>query len=277
MDIRYAVHPEHAAIMDTTELRQNFLIQDLFARQRLNMVYSYNDRLIVGGICPGEKPMGLNIDAKIIGGEYLLERRELGVINVGGAGTITVDGKVLPIAQRDGGYIGMGARSVVFSSDDPRQPAKFYFNSAPAHAVFPAMVIKFSEADTVVLGDSSTANQRTIRKFIHPGGVRSCQLVMGMTSLEAGSVWNTMPTHTHERRMEAYFYFGLPDDQVVFHFMGEPNETRHLIVRQEEAVLSPSWSIHSGVGTSNYTFIWGMAGENQIFDDMDGVPMSAIK
>ncbi|MGW8193274.1 MAG: 5-dehydro-4-deoxy-D-glucuronate isomerase [Desulforhopalus sp.] len=277
MDIRYAVHPEHAAVMDTTALRKNFLIQNLFAREQLNIVYSYNDRLIVGGVCPGNKAMPLDIDEKIIGGAYLLERREMGVINVGGAGTVAVDEKVSQVAHKDGLYIGKGAKKVIFSSDDPQQPAKFYFNSAPAHAPFPTTAIKFAEAEPVVLGDADTSNHRTIRKFIHPAGVKSCQLVMGMTTLETGSVWNTMPTHTHERRMEAYFYFDMPDDQVVFHFMGEPGETRHVIVRQDEAVLSPSWSIHSGAGTSSYTFIWGMAGENQVFDDMDGVAMSEMK
>lgn len=276
MDIRYAVHPEHAAVMDTAELRENFLIQDLFAAGQFNMVYSYNDRLIVGGVSP-EKAMALMIDPKIIGGDYLLERREMGVINVGGAGSITVDDEVFLIAHKDGLYIGMGAKDIVFSSDDPKQPAKFYINSAPAHTTYPTVAAKFSEAEPVVLGDAATSNSRTIRKYIHPNGIKSCQLVMGMTTLETGSVWNTMPTHTHERRMEAYFYFDLPEDQVAFHFMGEPTETRHLIVRQDEAVLSPSWSIHSGAGTSNYTFIWGMAGENQVFDDMDGVAMSELK
>lgn len=276
MDIRYAVHPEHAAVMDTAELRDNFLIQDLFTAGQFNMVYSYNDRLIVGGVSP-EKAMTLDIDPKIIGGEYLLERREMGVINVGGTGSVTVDDEVFSIAHKDGLYIGMGAKNIVFSSDDPEQPAKFYFNSAPAHTTYPTVAAKFSEAEPVELGDKATSNLRTIRKYIHPDGIKSCQLVMGMTTLETGSVWNTMPTHTHERRMEAYFYFDLPGDQIAFHFMGEPSETRHLIVRQEEAVLSPSWSIHSGAGTSNYTFIWGMAGENQIFDDMDGVAMSELK
>lgn len=276
MEIRHAVHPEHAAAMDTAELRENFLIQDLFEGNRLNMVYSYNDRLIVGGICP-VKMMTLDIDPKIIGSTYLLERREMGAINVGGSGSITVDDKVFSIAHKDGLFIGMGARNITFSSDDPEQPAKFYINSAPAHAAFPTVAAKFSEAAPVVLGDTATSNSRTIRKYIHPEGIKSCQLVMGMTTLEKGSVWNTMPVHTHGRRMEAYFYFEIPDDQVVFHFMGEPSETRHIIVRQEEAVLSPSWSIHSGAGTSSYTFIWGMAGENQAFNDMDGVPMSELQ
>jgi 4-deoxy-L-threo-5-hexosulose-uronate ketol-isomerase len=276
MDIRYAVHPEHAAVMDTAELRENFLIQDLFAVGQFNMVYSYNDRLIVGGVSP-EKAIALEIDPKIIGGKYLLERREMGVINVGGPGSITIDGEVFSIAHKDGLYIGMGAKDIQFASDDPSQPAKFYFNSAPAHKTFPTAAAKFSEAEPVVLGEIATSNSRTIRKYIHPDGIKSCQLVMGMTTLDTGSVWNTMPTHTHERRMEAYFYFDLPSDQMAFHFMGEPTETRHLIVRQEEAVLSPSWSIHSGAGTSNYTFVWGMAGENQAFDDMDGVAMSELK
>jgi len=276
MEIRYAVHPEHVAVMDTSELCDNFLIQNLFATESLNMVYSYNDRLIVGGVCP-EKAMALDIDPQIIGGKYLLERREMGVINVGEPGAISVDGQVFQIAHKDGLYIGMGAKNIIFSSDDPAQPAKFYFNSAPAHKIFPTVAAKFSEAQPVVLGDSATSNHRTIRKYIHPDGIQSCQLVMGMTTLETGSVWNTMPTHTHERRMEAYFYFDMPEDQIVFHFMGEPNETRHLVVRQDEAVLSPSWSIHSGAGTSHYTFIWGMAGENQAFDDMDAVLMSELK
>lgn len=276
MEIRYATHPEHAAAMDTEELRENFLIQDLFIKDSCKMVYSYNDRLIVGGIMP-EKPVSLNIDPKIIGGDHLLERREMGVINVGGKGEITVDGTVFEIEHKDGLYIGMGSREILFTSKDASQPAKFYFNSAPAHMAYPTTAAKFSEAEPVVLGDQSTSNHRTIRKYIHPDGIKSCQLVMGMTTLETGSIWNTMPTHTHVRRMEAYFYFDLADDQAVFHFMGEPGETRHLVVRQEESVLSPSWSIHSGAGTSNYTFIWGMAGENQVFDDMDGVKMSDLK
>jgi len=276
MDIRYAVHPDHAAVMDSAELRENFLIQDLFTAGQFKMVYSYNDRLIVGGVC-SDRPMALDIDPKIIGSEYLLERREMGVINVGDSGTITVDDKVFSIPHKDGLYIGMGARNVSFNSDNPEQPSKFYINSAPAHTTYPTLAARFSDADSVVLGDAAGSNHRTIRKFIHPGGIRSCQLVMGMTTLETGSVWNTMPTHTHERRMEAYFYFDVPEDQIAFHFMGEPAETRHIIVRQEEAVLSPSWSIHSGAGTSSYTFIWGMAGENQVFDDMDGVPMFELR
>lgn len=276
MEIRYATHPDHAAAMDTDELRENFLVQELFVQDSIRMVYSYNDRLIVGGVMP-VKPVSLEIDQKIIGGSYLLERREMGVINVGGKGTVVIDGEEYDIEHKDGLYVGKGAREIVFASKDSSAPAKFYFNSAPAHKTYPTTAARFAEAEPVVLGDLATSNHRTIRKYIHPDGIKSCQLVMGMTSLETGSVWNTMPTHTHVRRMEAYFYFDMSDDQVVFHFMGEPDETRHVIIRQEEAVLSPSWSIHSGAGTSNYTFIWGMAGENQVFDDMDGVLMSDLK
>lgn len=276
MEIRYATHPDHAAAMDTADLRENFLIQKLFIANTIRMVYSHNDRLIVGGVMP-IKPVSLQIDQKIIGGNHLLERREMGIINVGGQGNISVDGEEYSIEHKDGLYIGKGAKDITFTSSDPTFPAKFYCVSSPAHKSYPTTIARFTEAEPVVLGDASTSNHRTIRKYIHPDGIRSCQLVMGMTSLETGSVWNTMPTHTHERRMEAYFYFDLESDQLVFHLMGEPNETRHIAVRSEEAVLSPSWSIHSGAGTSNYTFIWGMAGENQVFDDMDGVQMSDLK
>lgn len=276
MIIRHAVHAEHAALMDTTDLRDNFLIQDLFLSDSVSLVYSYYDRLIVGGVSP-VIPTTLRVDPKIIGSTYLLERREMGAINVGGPGIIEVDGLDYPVNSRDGLYIGMGCENIVFKSVNPDEPAKFYMNSAPAHTTYPTAITKFSEAEQVTLGEASLSNCRTIRKFIHPDGIKSCQLVMGMTSLESGSIWNTMPTHTHERRVEAYFYFDLKDDNMVFHFMGEPEETRHLIVRQEEAILSPSWSIHSGAGTSNYTFIWGMAGENQLFDDMDKVEMADLK
>ena len=270
MNIRHAVHAEHAALMDTDDLRENFLIEDLFLVDRVSLVYSYYDRLIVGGVCPVSATT-LRVDPKIIGSTYLLERREMGAINVGGPGIIVVDGLDYHVNSKDGLYIGMGCENIVFKSVNPDEPAKFYMNSAPAHTSYPTAIAKFSEAEQVTLGEASLSNCRTIRKFIHPDGIKSCQLVMGMTCLESGSVWNTMPTHTHERRVEAYFYFDLQDDNMVFHFMGEPEETRHIIVRQEEAILSPSWSIHSGAGTSNYTFIWGMAGENQIFDDMDKV------
>jgi 4-deoxy-L-threo-5-hexosulose-uronate ketol-isomerase len=222
-------------------------------------------------------PLTLNIDEKVIGASHLLVRRELGVINVGGAGAVTVDGEEFDISPKDGLYIGMGAEEIEFFSTEKDNPAKFYLNCVPAHTSYPTLKVTFNEAEPIEMGEMAQSNKRTIRKYIHPDGVQSCQLVMGMTTLETGSVWNTMPVHTHPRRIEAYFYFGLADEQVVFHFMGDPLETRHIIVRNEEAVLSPSWSIHSGAGTSSYTFIWGMAGENQTFTDMDAVPMSELR
>jgi len=276
MEIRNAVHPEQAELFDTEELREHFLIQNLFKPDQFKLIYSYFDRLIVGGVCP-VNPVTIDIDEKIIGAPHLLTRRELGLINIGGPGTVDIDGQKVSLASKDGLYVGMGAKELVFSSADPDNPAKFYLNCAPAHANYPTAAVSFKEAEPVEMGEAEQSNKRTIRKYIHPDGVKSCQLVMGMTTLETGSVWNTMPVHTHQRRMEAYFYFGMPDDQVVFHFMGEPTETRHIVVRNEEAVLSPSWSIHSGAGTSNYTFIWGMVGENQTFTDMDAVPMGEIK
>jgi 4-deoxy-L-threo-5-hexosulose-uronate ketol-isomerase len=276
MEIRNAVHPEHAELFDTEALREHFLIQDLFRADQVSLVYSYFDRLIVGGICP-QGPLQLDVDEKIIGAPFLLDRRELGLINVGGPGAVSVDGEKIAMDFKDGLYVGMGARELVFTSSKAQQPAKFYLNCAPAHRGYPTSRASFAEAEPLQLGDPQQSNQRTIRKYIHPDGIASCQLVMGMTTLQSGSVWNTMPVHTHQRRMEAYFYFGLLDEQVVFHFMGEPTETRHIVVRNEEAVLSPSWSIHSGAGTGSYTFIWGMVGENQTFTDMDAVPMSELK
>lgn len=276
MDIRNAVHPDHAVLFDTEELREHFLIQDLFKPDEAKLVYSYFDRLIVAGVCP-VSPLKLAVDEKVIGASFLMERRELGVINVGAAGVVTVDGESYDMSPKDGLYIGMGAEKLEFASTDKNNPARFYLNCAPAHTHYPTLKVTFNEAEPIEMGEADQSNKRTIRKYIHPDGVKSCQLVMGMTTLETGSVWNTMPVHTHQRRMEAYFYFGLPDDQIVFHFMGEPSETRHIVVRNEEAVLSPSWSIHSGAGTGSYTFIWGMVGENQTFTDMDAVPMNELK
>ncbi len=276
MEIRNAIHPEHAVLLDTSELREQFLIQKLFMPDEAKLVYSYYDRLIVGGVCP-VSPLKLTVDEKVIGASFLLERRELGVINVGAAGVVTIDGESFDMSPKDGLYIGMGAENLEFSSSDKNNPARFYLNCAPAHTHYPTSKVTFSEAEPIEMGEMAQSNKRTIRKYIHADGVKSCQLVMGMTTLETGSIWNTMPVHTHQRRIEAYFYFGLPDDQIVFHFMGEPSETRHIIVRNEEAVLSPSWSIHSGAGTCSYTFIWGMVGENQTFTDMDAVPMNELK
>ena len=275
MEIRNAVHPDHAVMLDTEELREHFLIQDLFKPDEIKLVYSYFDRLIVGGVSPVSS-LKLAVDEKVIGASSLLERREMGVINVGGAGAVTIDGEKYDLSFRDALYIGMGAEKLEFSSADKNNRARFYINCAPAHANYPTSKVTFSEAEPIEMGEMAQSNKRTIRKYIHPDGVKSCQLVMGMTTLETGCVWNTMPVHTHQRRMEAYFYFGLAQDNVVFHLMGEPSETRHIVVRNEQAVISPSWSIHAGVGTGSYTFIWGMVGENQTFTDMDAVSMEAL-
>jgi len=276
MEVRHPIHPEHMMLFDTSELRDHFLIPDLFVPDQPKLVYSFYDRLIVGGVCP-VKPVVLDIDPKVIGAKYLLERRELGIINIGQEGVVIADGAEYTLANSEGLYVSMGTKSLEFRSVDPANPARFYLNSAPAHAALPTTKISLSDAEPVTLGDSATSNRRTIRKYIHPNGVNSCQLVMGMTTLEQGSVWNTMPVHTHQRRMEAYLYFNMKKDDIVFHFMGEPEETRHIVVREGEAVLSPSWSIHSGAGTASYTFIWGMAGENQDFGDMDHVEMSRLR
>ena len=276
MELRHAVHPEHAAGMDTDGLRRHFLIEDLFAGDAPKLVYSFYDRLIVGGARP-IGPTVLTVDTKAIGAAFLLERREMGVINIGGPGSVTVDGEAFSLAPRDGLFIGKGKRGIVFDSADAGDPARFYFLSAPAHREMPTRRISFAEAEPNRLGSLENSNQRTIRKYFHPDGIQTCQLVMGMTTLEPGSVWNTMPPHSHDRRMEAYLYFDMPADTLVFHLMGEAGQTRHIVVREGQAVLSPSWSIHSGVGTGAYTFIWGMAGENQTFSDMDHIAMADIK
>ncbi len=276
MDIRHAVHPEHAKAFDTEALRNHFLIEKLFAEDQIQLVYSYYDRLIVGGALP-LSPLKLSIDTQIIGCATLLERRELGVINIGGKGAVSVDGETFELDCRDGLFIGMGAGDIQFTNQDNANPAKFYLACAPAHTHHPTRKIAFAASEPMEMGAPEQCNERTIRKYIHPDGATSCQLVMGMTTLKPGSVWNTMPVHTHPRRIEAYLYFNLSSEDLIFHFMGEPSETRHLVVRNEQAVLSPSWSIHSGAGTAAYTFIWSMAGENQTFTDMDGVPMEDIR
>ena len=276
MEVRHPLHPEHMIMFDTEELRQHLLVTGLFTPNEPKLVYCFYDRLIVGGVCP-VKPVVLDIDPKVIGAAFLLERRELGLVNIGGDGLVVADGEELSLANGDGLYVSMGTKVLEFRSDDSTSPARFYFNSAPAHVAHPTTKMTIADTEPVTLGDPSTSNLRTIRKYIHPGGVKSCQLVMGLTILEQGSVWNTMPVHTHQRRMEAYLYFDLKEDDLVFHLMGEPEETRHLVVRQAQAVLSPSWSIHSGAGTASYSFIWRMAGENQDFGDMDHVPMSQLR
>jgi 4-deoxy-L-threo-5-hexosulose-uronate ketol-isomerase len=276
MDIRYAVHPEHMKTLDTDKIRKQFLVESLFEKDAVNLVYSHVDRIITGGACPAGKKLELSV-TKELGVDWFLQRREMGIINVGARGSVRVDGKEHPLENKECLYIGMGPREVSFTSDDPVHPAKFYLNSTPAHAAYPTVKLTLKDAKCLQLGSPEKANVRTIYQFIHPAVLKSCQLVMGLTILAPGSTWNTMPCHTHDRRMEVYLYFDLPADALVFHLMGEPGETRHIVIRNEQAVISPSWSIHSGMGTSHYTFIWGMAGENQTFTDMDEVPMSKLK
>lgn len=276
MNVRNAANPKDAKGYDTQRLREEFLITDLFIPGKVSMTYSHIDRIIAGGICPLESALEIEV-GKELGTDYFLERREMGIINIGGAGKITVDGAEYQMGPRDGLYIGMGSKDISFTSDDASNPAKFYFNSVPAHKTYPIVKIDIEKAKKVPMGTVEESNKRVINQFIHPDVLQTCQLLMGMTVLEPGSTWNTMPSHTHERRMEVYLYFDMPDDAVVFHMMGEPSETRHIVMRNEQAVISPSWSIHSGVGTRNYTFIWGMCGENQTFTDMDAVPMSDLK
>jgi 4-deoxy-L-threo-5-hexosulose-uronate ketol-isomerase len=276
MEVRHAIHPEHSKALDTEGLRREFLVRELFLPGRVRMVYSEADRIIVGGVCP-ISPLELQGGKALLGSDTLLERRELGVINVGGAGAITVDGVEHRLDRLDGLYVGMGAAGLRFASAREDQPARFYLNCATAHRSWPTTVIPAAGITPARLGSAEQSNQREIFKYIHPDGVRSCQLVMGRTRLHPGSVWNTMPCHTHVRRMEVYFYFDLAEDAVVFHLTGEPAETRHLVVRSEEAVICPSWSVHSGVGTRSYSFVWGMAGENQAFDDMDPVAAADLR
>ena len=242
----------------------------------IKLVYSHIDRIIVGGVFPITEKIKLK-GGKELGSNFFLERRELGVINIGGPGIIILDNEEFILNNKDAIYIGLGIKEVFFKSLDIKNPAKFYLNSAPAHCKYPTTLITLEKAKKVKMGDTSTSNKRTINQYIHPDVCKSCQLVMGMTVLEDGSVWNSMPTHTHDRRMEVYFYFDMNENTRIFHFMGEPNETRHIIMKNEEAVISPSWSIHSGAGTASYTFIWGMAGENQTFTDMDHIEMKDLR
>ncbi|WP_461204996.1 5-dehydro-4-deoxy-D-glucuronate isomerase [Clostridium sp. DL1XJH146] len=275
MEIRYASHPEDSKKYDTTELREKYLIEGLFVKGEIKMVYSHIDRIIAGSVCPTEEALTIEAN-KEIGADYFLERRELGVINIGAAGAVYLDGEKFEMEARDGLYVGMGIKEVKFESKDPLNPAKFYINSAPAHTKYPTVKIEFSKANPVSLGSLEQSNKRTIYQYVHPAVCESCQLLMGMTMLEPNNVWNTMPCHTHDRRMEVYLYFDMDEEATVFHMMGEPKETRHIVMRNEQAVISPSWSIHSGVGTKNYTFIWGMVGENQVFKDMDQVEMKDL-
>lgn len=288
MELRTASSPKDVKHYDTERLREEFLVDDLFVPNEIRLVYSHIDRIIFGGAMPVDEVLKLEAGDELRA-KYFLERRELGLINIGGDGVVLADGVDYEIGSRDGLYLGRGTKDISFTSKDAQNPAKFYMCSGPAHMTYPSKRIlkdKKAEFDYDVeirpenkkeLGSLEKSNHRTINKYILPGQVESCQLEMGMTHLEPGSVWNTLPCHTHDRRMEVYLYFDLPEDAFVMHFMGEPDQTRHLVVRNEQAVISPSWSIHSGAGSQNYTFIWGMVGENQDFDDMDEVRMEDLK
>ena len=274
-EVRHAANPTDFLAYDTPRIRQDFLIKGLLQDDQIRMVYSHYDRYISGGAVPKEAPLQLEtIDP--LKAAYFLERRELGIINVGGKGRVSVDGIDYDLEYKEALYVGKGQENVLFSSTDGQNPARFYFNSAPAHHAYPNQLITDSEAELVELGSLEASNARTIRKLIVNSIVKTCQLQMGMTEMKPGSVWNTMPAHKHDRRMEVYFYFELPDDQAVCHFMGEPQDTRHIWLHNEDAAISPPWSIHCGSGTSNYTFIWGMAGENLDYGDMDKCTVSEL-
>jgi 4-deoxy-L-threo-5-hexosulose-uronate ketol-isomerase len=272
---RYAIHPSQYRTFTTSQLRENFLIENIFVKDEISLVYTHYDRLIVGGANPISKPVTLEtIDS--LKAEFFLQRREIGIINVGGKGTIAVDGTSYTLENKEALYIGRGAKNVVFNPDQAAKPL-YYFNSAPAHTTYPTRKVSLDQAETVEIGSLETSNQRTIRKLLVNSVLETCQVQMGLTELKTGSVWNTMPAHTHDRRMEAYFYFNVPENQTVCHFMGEPQETRHIWMQNHQAVISPPWSIHSGAGTSNYAFIWGMAGENLDYSDMDGVKPTELR
>ena len=276
LDIRYANHPEDSKHYTTEELRKHYLMETVFVADEVNLMYSHVERVIAGGVMPVETEVKLE-GCKELGSEFFLERRELGLINIGGSGKVVLDGVEYKMASKDGLYVGMGVKEITFISDSAENPAKYYVNSAPAHVAYPTVKIDIANANAVHLGDLENSNKRTIFQYVHPAVCKSCQLLMGMTVLDPNNMWNTMPTHTHERRMEVYFYFNMDENTRVFHLMGQPHETRHIVMANEQAVISPSWSIHSGVGTKNYTFIWGMAGENQTFTDMDHIAMDQLR
>lgn len=277
MNVRFSPNADLAQRMTTEELRKNFLIENLFQLGNINLTYSDADRAIIGGIVPTSESLKLTASKKEMAADYFCERREVGIINIGGKGAVIVDEKKYKMETKDVLYIGRGAKDISFTSEEKELPARFYLVSYPAHKEYPTTHAKFSDAEPQHLGSQKDANKRTIYKYIHLNGIKSCQLVMGMTELDEGSVWNTMPAHTHLRRSEVYMYFNLKSETVIFHFMGEPAESRNLVVHDGEAVISPSWSIHCGAGTSNYSFVWAMGGENQEFGDMDIVAMNALR
>lgn len=273
---RYANHPNEVKHFTTDELRENFLVETLFESGQVHLTYTHNDRMIFGGVTPAHEELTIILD-KELGVDYFLERRELGIINIGADGVVVLDGVEYDMQGRDGLYVGRGTKEVLFRSKDASNPAKFYINSTPAHHTYPTVKIDINKIIPVETGEKATLNERKIYQYIHPNVCESCQLQMGLTMLQPGSVWNTMPCHTHERRMEVYLYFDMEPETRVFHFMGRPDETRHLIMSNEQAAISPSWSIHTGTATSNYTFIWGMCGENITYTDMDHIKMAELR
>lgn len=280
MDIRYSVNPEDVKRYTTEELRKEFLMDNLYAEDEVHAVYSHVDRMVTLGILPVKKTLSIDDGIDVwanFGTHFFLERREAGVFNLGGKGSIKVDGQEYKLGFEDCLYITKGAKEVIFASDNENEPARFYLVSAPAHTSYETKLLTIADANKRPCGEAAMSNKRTINQFIHPDVIKTCQLSMGLTQLEEGSVWNTMPAHTHERRMEIYTYFNIPENNVVFHMMGQGNETRHIVMNNFDAVISPSWSIHSGCGTSNYTFIWAMGGENMEFDDMDVIKTTDLR
>ncbi|MCB0648775.1 MAG: 5-dehydro-4-deoxy-D-glucuronate isomerase [Saprospiraceae bacterium] len=276
MEIRYGNSPAETSRMNAAEIRQNFLMQHKFVPGEINLVYTMYDRVIGGGIVPTNAALPLGT-YPILKSDHFFDRREMGIINIGGKGSISVDGQTFDLEKLDCLYIGKGSKDVSFSSESASNPAAFYVLSAPAHAEYPTTKMTSAEAQPTDLGDQLTANKRTVYKYIHIEGIQSCQVVMGLTRLAPGNVWNTMPSHVHDRRMELYCYFDVDDNHRVMHFMGEPQETKHMVVANREIIISPPWSIHSGCGTSNYAFVWGMAGENKVYQDMDPVPVETMR
>jgi len=279
MDLRYATNPTQIPSFDTNELRARYLVDTLFVPGEITACYTHHDRIVLAGAAPTDGPLTLPTFDELRA-DYFLANRELGIVNIGGTGTVSADNETYTMPNGSCLYIGRGTRNVVFASDSAGQDAagpQFYLVSAPAHTAYPTQLVLRGEGNALELGDQLTSNRRTLNQYIHPKGIRSCQIVMGVTELHPGSMWNTMPAHTHDRRTECYLYFDVPDDARVIHLLGEPTETRHLVVADRQAVISPSWSIHSGVGTANYSFVWAMAGENQSFDDMDAAPAITLR
>ena len=276
-DSRYAIGPNESKNLDTEGLRKNFLIEKLFLRDGIHFTYSHYDRYMAGGAMPVNEKLKLETIEPLLKEDYFLSRRELGIINVGGNGKVEVDGELFELNFKEALYIGKGNKEVYFISNDPSNPSKFYMNSTPAHHSYPTKKVTKEQANKIELGSLETSNHRVINQMLLHTVIETCQLQMGMTELQVGSVWNTMPAHTHDRRMEVYFYFDLPEGQSISHFMGPVNQTRHIWMQNEQSVISPPWSIHAGAGTSNYTFIWGMAGENMDYDDMDKSPITELR